>query len=776
MKKLLIIDSHGLIHRAFHALPPLTTPDGKPIGAVYGLASMLLKILSEHKPDYAAAAFDRPEPTFRKERLAAYKAQRPPADPNLIAQFESARQLFSAFGIPIIDRAGFEADDIIASLVEKFSKETGVVIVSGDLDTLQLVRDGAVEVRAPRKSLSDIITYNEAAVEEKLGIPPRLVTDYKGLVGDVSDNIPGVRGIGPKSAVELLKTYGSLEQAIEKADTEKGAGKKLAAERETAILSKELATMDRTVPIEGDLEAFVYAGMNTEALEKIFNEFGFMSLIGRINKQNPPKAESPAAQPKEKIAGKIEWSWKEIIRRALPKEPPEDIEDLSVMAWLVDPDENQNLSFDEACAKFKVSAGDREALFSKLKEKISAEGLERVYREIELPVIPVLARMEHAGLQVNAKKLAKLEAAIAEKIKETESEVAEIAGVSINLNSPQQVAELLFGKLGLAPHGKKTATGRVRTDRDALSELSGAHPIISKIIEYREDAKVRSGFVAPLKEIAERDGEIHTTFLETGTATGRLASEQPNLQNIPQESPWSAPLRDAFEARKGKTLLSLDYSQLELRILAHVSRDEGLISAFTAGRDIHTETAVRIFKVSAHEVSKSMRRTAKVLNFGVVYGMGSRSFAKASGLPLKEAEELVAGYFTNFPRIKAWQTEVINGARGNGFVENENGRKRWFKESRFPGEFDRAAINMPIQSLAADIMKIAMVNAEISSRKLGGTLALSIHDELLFEVPDDMLREIAADAKKIMESSTKISVPLEVDVKHGKTWGAMEKL
>ncbi len=781
-KKLLIVDSHGLIHRAFHALPPLTTPEGKPIGAVYGLATMLVKLLATHKPDYAVAAFDRPEPTFRKERLAAYKAQRPPVDPNLVTQFESARELTRALNLPILDRAGYEADDIIASLVERFGNDVDIVIASGDLDTLQLVRGTSVTVETPRKGLGEIVTYDPAAVKDRFGIPPELIPDYKGLVGDTSDNIPGVPGIGPKGASELLQAFGSLERAIEGADRTRGVGKKLAEGRESAVLSKELATMDHTVPIEGNLESFRYESPNPEELAKTLEGFGFVSLIKRLGLR---EVGEEVVTPKETGAiivtpgGKsIEWSWKEIIRAELPKEVPRDIEDLSLMAWLVNPEENQNLSFGEACAKFKIPNPNPEAQRTELWEKLSKEigdrDLSRVYRNIELPLVPVLARMEWVGIAVNAKKLSDLEKSIEGELAIIEKEISAVSHGNTNLNSPQQVGELIFEKLGVTPRGRKTATGKIRTDRKALEELRGEHPLIGRLIEHREHAKVKSGFVTPIRELAEAGGEVHTTFIQNGTATGRLASKQPNIQNIPQESPWSLPLRRAFESRDGRSFLSFDYSQLELRLLAHVSGDKNLLAAFASERDIHTETAVRVFGVNADSVSKSMRRTAKVLNFGVAYGMGPRSFAETSGLELAEAKRIVAGYFENFPGVRVWQEKTVREVQANGFVMNENGRKRYFGTERFPGEFDREAINMPIQSLEADILKVAMVEVAKIAKKRGAELILSIHDELLFEVPDGMLREIEPLLKSVMESAVNIKTPLIVEAKSGKTWGDME--
>lgn len=776
MKKFLIIDSHGLIHRAFHALPPLTTPDGKPIGAVYGVAMMILKIIASHKPDYVVAAFDRPEPTLRKQRVETYKANRPPADQNLVVQFEPARELFETLGIRIVDRVGYEADDIIASLVKKFKKDLEIVIVSGDLDTLQLVEPG-VTVETPKKSLGDIVVYDSAAVEERFGVPPKLIPDYKGLVGDVSDNIPGVAGIGPKSAAELLKTFGSLESAIINADGTKGAGKKLKENKESAVLSKELATMDSALPITEDIEAFKSTPPDENRVVPLLERFGFVSLIKRMGfKKEAQENTNQATLCSQNIA----WNWKAVLKNSTGKNFPGNAEDLSIMAWLIEPEKNQKLSFEQACLLFRVGPGTvnerLNELSKKLQEKITTSGLEYVYREIELPLIPVLAQMEQVGVLVNCEKLERLEEKIREEISRIEKEILKISETPINLNSPQQVGTLLFEKLGISTKGKKTPTGKIRTDRDTLDELRKEHPIVDLIISHREHSKTLSGFVSPIKELAKESGEVHTTFLQTAAATGRLASEQPNLQNIPQESPWSSSLREAFEARKGKTFLSFDYSQIELRVLAHVTKDIGLQEAFLGKRDIHTETAAKIFKIDPKDVSKSMRRTAKTLNFGIIYGMGVKAFAKASGLEIKEAQKIVDEYFRNFSKIKEWQNSIILNARTLGFVGNENGRKRYFGKERFPGEFDRPAINMPIQSFAADILKVAMKKTAKIARDYGAEILLSIHDELLFEVPDDMLKKIEPIIRNAMESSVVLSVPITVEAKVGKTWGSMDPI
>lgn len=823
MKTLLLIDAHALIHRAFHALPPLTSPAGEPVGALYGLARTLNKVLEERKPDYVAAAFDRPEPTFRKEEFKEYKAHRPKAPDELVSQLIKARELFKAFQIPTFERPGAEADDIIGTLVERFKDDRSlrIVILTGDLDALQLVSGDRVVVETMKKGVTEMVTYDKKAVEARYGLPVAALPDYKGLVGDPSDNIKGVKGVGPKTAEKLLTEFGTLEGIFERMPPTHPLAKKILPGKEQAFFARKLATIDRHLPIEVREEDLRYPGTRSEALASLYGELGFQSLLkgggkmekgGGKEKKPAPRgslkstavadaAAALALSPAERggATPKAAFDWKPILKELLARGAPlpTPLFDVKVAAWLLNPDE-EDLAFESLERRFlapsDITFGDvhgrnasllprepREALRALagvLAYKLEEYELQKVFNEIEMPLIPVLARMELRGVGVHAPALRELKAQLEKELNDLAGNIYREAGASFNINSPRQVSEVLFGTLKLGEgRVRRTATGQRRTGHDVLLELEHAHPVVSLLLRYRENAKILSGFIDPLLSAIQEDGRVRTTFLQTGTGTGRLSSEQPNLQNIPQESEWAKPLREAFRAAAGKRFLSFDYSQLELRLLAHLTQNLQLLEAFHDGEDIHALTASHIFQVPRDRVSPPMRRVAKTLNFGIIYGMGARAFSRASGLRLEEAKRFIETYFHNFPEVQAWQEQVKAEARTYGFVKNVNGRRRWFVKNHgvapAPGEFERAAVNMPLQSLAADILKLAMI-------RVGGTagaeLVLSIHDELLFEVPDDTMRKIAPAIRDTMEHAFPLSVPLTVQVKHGERWGDMELL
>jgi DNA polymerase-1 len=801
----LLIDAHALIHRAFHALPPLSGPDGQPTGALYGLARALLKVLGGGRFTHVFAAFDRPEPTFRKQAFTAYKAQRPKAPDELVRQLIEARTFFQALGIPVVEQAGVEADDIIGTLATRFANEgASVTIFTGDLDTLQLIRDPFIVVETFKRGVSEMVVYDEAAVRARYGFPPGTLTDWKGLVGDTSDNIPGVPGVGPKTAEALLKEFGSLEQMFQKMPKSHRLAKKVLPYKKDALLAKTLATIKTDVPLTISLADGRFDGPHKEALRAYFARMGFESLMrfslsATTSRDTSPVLAFPTDFPpgtvfirsgsdaRENLARlrgeeeKVAYEWKVIL-----KELGENagnvrgpLFDLSVAGWLLDPEE-KDVSREGLFARFlpKETANDA-ALFHFLKEQIAAEGLTKVFREIEMPLVPILAALERNGIAIAAPRLAELAKTVKRELGKLEVRIYREAGVVFNVNSPRQVAEVFFERLKLSPtKPRRTKTGQSRTGRDILLELGGSHPIVPLLLEYRESFKILSSFIEPLTAAIGRDGRVHTTFLQTGTATGRLASENPNLQNIPQESRWAEPLRSAFVAPRGKRLVSFDYSQLELRLLAHTSHDPALEEAFREGKDIHRLTAARVFNVTPDRVIPSMRRTAKTLNFGIVYGMGARAFAAASGFALHEAKRFIEEYFRQFPGVREWQERVKREARTFGSVTNENGRRRSFRSAVARGrtdEIDRAAVNMPLQSLGADIIKRAMVEADAMLKEGRGEtlMVLSIHDELLFEVPEGMLNSFVPELRKRMESITQLSVPLAVDAKVGPHWGAM---
>ena len=812
MKTLLLIDAHALIHRSYHAIPPLTTPEGEPIGAIYGLTRALLKTMKEHEPDYVAAAFDRPEPTFRKEMFEAYKAQRPKAPDELVSQLVKARELFTQFNIPIFELPGYEGDDIIGTLAAKFGadKDLHITILTGDMDTLQLVKGKQVVVCAPKKGISETITYDANAVRARYELDPDQMTDYKGLVGDPSDNIPGVPGVGPKTALQALKEFGTIENLYSSMSEGHKLAKKFLPYQKEALFSKKLATISLEVPLSVSLQDLKYNKPNEDDLTRYFLKLGFESLANK--KQEKVRIEKPAAldlkfkhndffvltdetdirTSRKELAGtkpKVAFDWKQVLKTLLKKEGEvaDPLFDVHIAAWLMNPDEKDpnltELSTQVAGINIAEHPNKKEEVLRTLAafftEQMEKSRLMNVFSTIEMPLIRVLAAMEERGIKIDPRVLESLGKEMRGEIDELERKIYASAGGPFNINSPQQISEVLFEKLKLATETKrKTATGQRKTGKDVLSELTDAHPIVPLILQYREVFKVYSSFLEPLREASLLDGRVHTTYLQTGTSTGRLSSEKPNLQNIPQGSKWAKPLRDAFVATDGFTLISFDYSQLELRLLAHVSHDPTLVSAFMGGEDIHALTASKVFGVPLSEVTQKQRRIGKTLNFGIVYGMGPRLFSKTSGVSMEEAKQFIAEYFKAFPGVSVWQERIKENMKKVGFVENENGRKRWFPKDAAPGEFERAGINMPLQGLGADILKLAMIRSskEIAplSRNDSAFLLLSIHDELLFEIRDDLVASLTPRLKAIMEDTYSLSVPLIAEMKMGKKWGTMK--
>lgn len=806
-EKLILIDAHALIHRMFHALPEFSNAKGEPTGALFGVARTLLKILKKENPTFIAAAFDRPETTFRKEMYADYKAHRPKTDDILIAQLEKSRALFNACGITVVEKAGYEGDDIIGTLATQCKDSARVTILTGDLDALQLVEDGNITVTTFRKGVSDVVEYDEAAVMERFGVGPKKLVDWKALVGDQSDNIPGVPGIGAKGAAKLLAQYASVE-AMFKAETPET--EKVRANKESAILSKRLATIEKNLSLGVTLKDLAWKGFQNEDLKNFFKECEFTTLLADEilrekgeEKEIPTKPLRNSKKTKEPICNwstfispeeikekkilmashelKVAHDWKSLLRGA--KFFPsfnETFFDTMLATWLLNPDA-KDYSWESS---LKLITGEDGELtptslvlcVKKAIEKIHDEKLERVFYELEMPLVPILAKMESMGVCVNSKKLSLLGKEIEKEITILEKEIFALAGEEFNLNSPQQVGVILFEKLLVGgKKRKKTKTGQSSTKEDVLSELSASHPIIPLILAYRENKKILSTYVDPLGELSKND-TVHTSFVQTGTATGRISSEKPNLQNLPQESKWSVRLRDAFEARKGMSFVAFDYSQLELRIIGHISKDPGLIRAFKEGKDIHTATAQKIFHTE--HISPQERRVAKTLNFGLAYGMGVRAVAKTAKVSVGEATRYRDEYFTEFPLVRAWQESEKKKAKTLGYVETETGRKRWFGKERNFFEIERAAVNMPIQGLEADIVKKALIESVryIENKKMKAFAVLTIHDELIYEVSDAIVKSFTEEVGKILSSCFPLSVPLTVEVKIGKTLGTLSPL
>lgn len=733
MKSLLLIDANALVHRSFHALPAFTSKTGKPTGALYGLSNILLKILHQDPPDYIVAFFDRPEPTFRKEMYKEYKIHRPKAPDELISQIIEAHNLFEKFNIKTFEKPGFEADDLIGSASHKFKNEKNlkIIILTGDLDTLQLVENDKVVAETLKKGVSETIIYNETAVIEKYGISPKQLPDFKGLVGDPSDNISGVKGIGPKTASALIQEYNSLENFFEKfkkdGSKKSDTYQKIIDSKEIALLSKKLATIDIKTPLEiENLNELKYEKIPLEKVIKYFQEFGFESLIKRISNFN---------QPQKQTNGRVS------------KKP--------------------------------------QSLFLEHQPVLS----QKLADETEAPLAPILKEMEETGIKVDKKRLEEWERDLSEQTNDLTKKIYREAGQIFNINSPKQLLDILK---------KKFALKIKATNYDKLIAFRSI-PIIDLVLKYRELFKLKSTYIEPLTVLSSasrrKDERIHPTFVQLKAATGRITCENPNLQNIPET------IRDVFIADNGFKLVSFDYSQIELRILASLTEDKNMIEAFENSIDIHQLTASKIFNVPLESVNNGMRKIAKTLNFGIVYGMGARSFAQESGLSIAEAKKFISEYFKDFPAIKNWQRDIIEKARRDGCVKNLNGRVRYFPEiissnPRFQSEAERMAVNFPIQSLAADIIKMAMVKIKekLTGKNWWGDKAkmlLTIHDELVFEISaqsglpprtdtpqeyaprkenNENLKEIIELIKNTMESIYKLKIPLRVNVGIGNNW------
>ncbi|MBI2036781.1 MAG: hypothetical protein HYT14_00250 [Candidatus Liptonbacteria bacterium] len=819
MKRFLIFDANSLIYRCYHALPPMNAPDGAPVNAVYGLANILLKMWREGRPDFAAAMFDRPEPTFREEKYKEYKAQRPPMPDDLAPQIPRTRELFELFGVRAFDLKSYEADDLIGTLVEKFKKEKGVqfVIFSGDADEFQLVDGGRVVVEMFKKGVSELATYDAAAVKERYGVTPEQFADYKGLVGDTSDNIPGLPGVGPKTAAELLQSYGSIEGMYRKISPATRGFAKLEGKKNDALFSKELATIRRDAPIEfGSLSELAVPPLDQDKLVAEFSRLGFQSIVKRLAAPPAPSLEKkeephaiarvqldlknllfieavPLALSDQTLASKkikIGFDLKEVLkalwRAGRDMAPP--YADLGVGFWLLDSDLKDYRSETIGRRFFRESwSGTPEELrraYAFLLGELEANGLRRIFEEVEMPLLRILAEMERRGIQVRPERLRALRLELDRELAERIRTIYAAAGQAVNLNSPKQLSALLFDKLGLASKGvKRTKSGARTTDSEALETLRGAHPIVGELIRYRELFKVRSTYVEPIEKLLDTKGRLHTVFVQTGTATGRLSSREPNLQNIPQETVWAKKLRESFTAEKGFSLVAFDYSQIELRVLADVTQDPLLLEAFRKGEDIHRLTASKVFKKELGDVVPAERRLAKTLNFGIIFGMGADAFGKTAGIPREEARKLIEEYFETFKGVRAWHEEIKEKARLEGIVTTKTGRRRVFSAQaafspRLQAEIDRMAINMPIQGYEADILKQAMldVHAELVKRGVWdkkARLLLSIHDELLFEIADDMMEKIVPAIRYGMERAAVLSVPLVVLTSSGPSWGEL---
>jgi DNA polymerase-1 len=904
---LLLVDGHNLVYRAFHAMPALSNSRGEMTNAAYGFTSMLFKALNDTTPTYAIAAFDLAGPTFRHERVAEYKAQRVRAPDELRAQFPWAREVVLALGIPIIEVPRYEADDVIGTLAQK-GEAAGldVIILTGDLDVLQLVTEH-IRVFASRRGISDTIIYDVAKVRERYGFEPPLVVDFKALQGDPSDNIPGVPGIGEKTAMSLVQQYGPLENVLDAVPTMPPGRVQRALEShmEQARLSKWTATIKVDLDIDLPLEDARLFHYDDAEVRELFDRLEFRSLLPRlpgraVEEDVAPSAPgaTPDAPPGElqipatdveiiidsrqaddavervRNAGAMSIRtvvdgnprtgyligvafapkgddlayympvWHAGLERNADPAAVAALEDMLVdsaiakrgydlkrelLAWRRRGIAIQGLQFDAMLAAYltnsrlkvptlPVLAHDLSALSVEAEESLLGSGRSkrgiadvpveeaaayygvwvglidpvgevlirdmeragatRLHDTMELPLVPILAAMEVEGVAVDCDLLGSISAEMHTRITEIESEVQEVAGYTFNPGSTQQLGRFLYDDLGLAS-GRKTKTGR-STDADTLEALRDEHPVVEQILEWRQLTKLKSTYVDALPLLCTADSRVHTSFNQAVATTGRLSSSDPNLQNIPVRTQWGQRIRRAFHADKGQRLVSADYSQVELRVLAHVTGEQELIEAFQRGEDIHRRTAAEVYAVAPEDVTPDMRRIAKVVNFGVVYGLSDFGLARDTGMSREDAHTFIDAYFRNFPAVTTYLEAVRNHAREYGWVETFIGRRRYIadiraanRQLRFAAE--RMAVNMPIQGGAADIMKQAMilVDTALHEKGLRSRILLQVHDELLLEAPAEEVDDLVVLLRDRMGAAEALKVPLDVDVKVGDNWGDM---
>ncbi|MBI3632333.1 MAG: hypothetical protein HY225_02705 [Candidatus Vogelbacteria bacterium] len=775
VKKLILLDVHAILHRAYHALPGFKSTKGEPTGALYGLSAFLIKIIADLKPDYIVACFDLPGPTFRKKVYDEYKAGRAKTDEDLVAQIIRSKEVFKAFGIPVYEKAGFEADDIIGTVAEIVKKDRGiqVFIASGDMDTLQLVDGDRVVVYTLRKGLNDTVIYDESAVKERYGFGPGNMADYKGLRGDPSDNIIGIKGIGEKTGSDLIKNFGSIEsiyQIIKKDQKvllDVGIKQRiinlLKEGEEEAIFSKMLATIRRDVSIDFKLPGKIWAdNVELSHINKLFQDLEFRTLGPRL------RSVLFSGVLEEERNTEVPVTDKDLLRR------------LEIAVWLLNSDINKP-TLDDILSMAKTDNINKAE--EKLIEEIKSSGLEKVYNEIELPIMPIIKRAEDLGIFLNVRHLEDLSKKHHKELKDLEKKIWQYAGVEFNINSPKQLGEVIFDKMGLTAKGlRKTAGGARSTKESELLKLKESHPIIDELLKYREIQKLLSTYIDPLPTQVDKNSRLHTSLDQMGTTTGRLSSNNPNLQNIPASGEIAKEIRRAFVATPGYKIAAFDYSQIEMRVLAWLSGDKALIDIFKNGRDIHSAVASKVFGVSESEVTKEMRRKAKVINFGIIYGMGVTSLKKNLGSTMEEAQTFYNNFFKQFPKIQDYFDKVKNEARTKGYTTTAYGRRRYFPmiNSSLPfvrSESERMAVNAPIQGTAtADIIKLAMSRVDEKLTK-GGLIAnarllLQVHDELLYEIKDNhKIDEVVLMIKHTMETVDRLPVPLVVNVSTGDNWG-----
>jgi DNA polymerase I len=815
--RVLLVDGHHLAYRTFHALKGLTTSRGEPVQAVYGFAKSLLKALKEDG-DSVIVVFDAKAPSFRHEAYEGYKAGRAPTPEDFPRQLALIKELVDLLGLVRLEVPGYEADDVLASLAKKAEKEGYEVrILTADKDLYQLLSD-RIHVLHPEGYL-----ITPAWLWEKYGLRPDQWADYRALTGDESDNLPGVKGIGEKTARKLLEEWGSLEALLKNLDRLRPAiREKILAHMDDLELSWDLAKVRTDLPLEVDFAK--RREPDRERLRAFLERLEFGSLLHEFGLLESPKAleEAPWPPPEGAFVGfalsRKEPMWADLLALAAAREgrvhrapepykalrdlkeargllakdlsvlalreglglPPGD--DPMLLAYLLDP---SNTTPEGVARRYggewTEEAGERAALSERLFANLwgRLEGEERLlwlYREVERPLSAVLAHMEATGVRLDVAYLRALSLEVAEEIARLEAEVFRLAGHPFNLNSRDQLERVLFDELGLPAIGKTEKTGKRSTSAAVLEALREAHPIVEKILQYRELTKLKSTYIDPLPDLIHpRTGRLHTRFNQTATVTGRLSSSDPNLQNIPVRTPLGQRIRRAFIAEEGWLLVALDYSQIELRVLAHLSGDENLIRVFQEGRDIHTETASWMFGVPREAVDPLMRRAAKTINFGVLYGMSAHRLSQELAIPYEEAQAFIERYFQSFPKVRAWIEKTLEEGRRRGYVETLFGRRRYVPdlEARVKSvreAAERMAFNMPVQGTAADLMKLAMVKLFPRLEEMGARMLLQVHDELVLEAPKERAEAVARLAKEVMEGVYPLAVPLEVEVGIGEDW------
>jgi DNA polymerase-1 len=894
MPSLYLIDGHAYLHRAYHALPPLTNSKGQPVNAIYGFIRMMLKILKQEKPDYIGVCFDTAAPTFRHQAFADYKATRKETDDSLISQFPLAREAVAALGIACYELDGYEADDVIAHLTRKATGQGwNVVIVSADKDTLQLVNDKVKVLSEPKN-----VVYDATKVQERYGLPPERLPDYFALIGDSSDNVPGVSGIGPKGAVKLLQEFGTVENLIKSASQLKGkmAGI-IESQAEAARQSLALVRLDGDVPLDPDWKQMQRTPPKLETLVPFLKKMEFFSMIDEIMPHEPASSATAQAVAGDYLAILSEEALQKWVREArgetsvaieittthnnplqaellglsisfksgsgryiplrafglsgqalsveVVRQNLGDILagkahklfghnlkyaqlvlrkhglplgtlyfDTMVASYVLNPSRATHDLKDVVLEMFGERLAGAEQLLGKgaqalrmdqvpldklvpyaaaqadlalrlgqtLEKQIREKQLDKLFHQVEMPLVEVLARMEEKGMRIDRRYLADLGDKLKQRADVLEKTIYASAGETFNINSPKQLSAILFEKLKL-PVVRRTKTG-FSTDEEVLQTLSASHALPASLIEYRELQKLRTTYVDGLQAgLLPGEDRIHTNFNQAVAATGRLSSSNPNLQNIPIRSELGRQIRKAFIPADGQVLLSADYSQIDLRVLAHISGDAALVEAFKRGEDIHTTTAADVFQVDPKQLTPDQRRAAKAINFGIVYGISPFGLSQQLQIPQEQAKQYIERYFERYPGVKKWIEQILNEAREAGYVKTLLGRIRYLpeiksKNSAVRGFAERTAMNTPIQGTSADIIKVAMLQLEAAQLKgeWAGDMLVQVHDELLFEVPPAALPAASRVIKRIMEQALPLSVPVIVDLKSGPNWAEMKPL